>query len=354
MKRFQIRRRLFLKNFSRLYLAGIALSAFSGIAFSFEIDPAEMAVVREIHAHILATQEKEESGKREAYLVVLPGSELSYELIPIEAGSFLMGSPESEEGRDSDEGPQREVGLSGFWIGKVPVTWDAFELFMYPERGKASSGKRVDMVSRPTPPYVDMTFGMGREGYPAISMTHHAANKFCQWLSAYTGHFYRLPTEAEWEYAARAGTETRWFFGDDPDLLDEYAWSAENSGYKTHPVGQKKPNPWGLYDMHGNVWEWTLDAYDSGGFTEMLGETIDPWAKPESEYPRVVKGGSWNDEAIELRSASRKGSDRDWKMMDPQLPQSIWYHTNALWLGFRIVRPETVPSAEEMYGYWNR
>lgn len=354
MKRFQIRRRFFLKDFSPICLAGIALTAFFGIVSGLEIDPAEMEVVREIHAHILATEEKEASGERAVYSVEIPGSNHFYEMVPIKAGAFLMGSPETEEGRGNDEGPQREVTVSAFWMGKVPVTWDAFERFMYPERGNGGSGERVDGVSRPTPPYVDMTFGMGREGFPAISMTHHAANKFCQWLSAHTGHFYRLPTEAEWEYAARAGTQTRWSFGDDPELLDEYAWSVENSGYKSHRVGQKKPNPWGLHDMHGNVWEWTLDAYSSEGFSEMLGETTDPWAKPESEYPRVVKGGSWNDEQAELRSASRKGSDRDWKMMDPQLPQSVWYHTNALWLGFRIVRPATVPSPEEMYEYWNR
>lgn len=319
-----------------------------------EVDPAEMAAVQEIHAHIVATQEKEASGEMEAFSATIPGSDVSYDMVPIPAGQFLMGSPADEEGRDADEGPQRQVAVSAFWMGKVPVTWDAFELFMYPERLETDPDQRVDAVSRPTPPYVDMSFGMGREGYPAISMTHHAANKFCQWLSAKTGHFYRLPTEAEWEYAARAGTDTRWFFGDDPANLDDYAWHAGNSGSKTQPVGQKKANPWGLHDMHGNVWEWTLDQYSPEGYVDLGDSTENPWAKPASEYPRVVRGGSWNDEANELRSASRKGSNRDWKMMDPQLPQSVWYHTNALWLGFRIVRPAEVPSPEEMYEYWNR
>src|SRR5690625_3053866 len=331
------------------FLVSLLAAVCAAKASDLEIDPGEMGLVKEIRAQIVATQEKAEEKKAEPYSISLEGIERKLEMLPIESGSFRMGSPEDEEGRGEDEGPQREVKVSAFWMGKMPVTWDAFELFMYPERGKSDSDERVDAVSRPTPPYVDMTFGMGREGYPALSMTHHAANKFCQWLSAQTGHFYRLPTEAEWEYAARAGTETRWSFGDDPEKLDEYAWTAENSGFTSHKVGEKKPNPWGLYDMHGNVWEWTLDRYDPDGFSKMKDEKADPWAKPETEYPRVVKGGSWNDDAVDSRSASRRGSDRDWKMMDPQLPQSIWYHTNALWLGFRIVRPAEIPSAEEMY-----
>ena len=106
-----------------------------------------------------------------------------------------------------------------------------------------------------------MSFGMGKDGFPAIAMTQHGANKFCQWLSAKTGHFYRLPTEAEWEYAARAGTTTTYFWGNDGSKLGQYAWYADNSDFKYQKVGKKKPNPWGLYDIYGNVTEWVLDQY---------------------------------------------------------------------------------------------
>ena len=120
-------------------------------------------------------------------------------------------------------------------------------------------------MTRPTPPYADMTFGFGRDGQPAICMTHHAAMEYCRWLSAKTGKIYRLPTEAEWEYACRAGTKTAYSWGDDPEKLDEYAWDVNNAE-KPMPVGKKKPNPWGLYDMHGNVSEWCLDHYSADAY----------------------------------------------------------------------------------------
>jgi len=198
-----------------------------------------------------------------------------------------------------------------------------------------------------------MSFGMGKDGFPAISMTQHAANKYCQWLSAKTGHFYRLPTEAEWEYACRAGTTTAYSFGDDPSQLDEYAWYDKNSDGKYQKVGKKKPNPWGLYDMHGNVAEWCLDQYEPNyeRFASAMSE--DPWVKSTKGYPQDVRGGSWIDEnAALLRSAARRGSDRVWKIQDPQLPKSIWYHTDAQFLGFRIVRPLKVPTPEQLSNYW--
>jgi formylglycine-generating enzyme required for sulfatase activity len=337
----------------RLALAAALVVLAVPSAVGLEIDPAEMELVRQIHARIVAQQEREPS-ELQRYEGSLPGSGVTYAMVPVGGGQFLMGSPAREKGRRPDEGPQRRVEVSSFWMGAVPVTWDQFELFMYRERLEAANAE-VDAVSRPTPPYVDMSFGMGKEGYPAISMTHHAASKFCQWLSAQTGRFYRLPTEAEWEYAARAGSSSAWFFGDRPDRLGEFAWYEENSDFKTQPVGRKRPNPWGLSDMSGNVWEWTLDAYSPDGYGRPGSQPlVNPWAKPQGEYPRVVRGGSWNDPPEDLRSAARKPSAQAWKMMDPQMPQSVWYHTNALWLGFRLVRPQTIPTPEEMYEYWNR
>ncbi len=336
-------------------LAAAGAALFIAPAYAGGIDEEKMELVREIHARIVATHEAATDEAMEAYSGEIGKGDVAYGMVPVPGGEFVLGSPEDEAGRRDDEGPRRPVTVSSFWMGEHPVTWNEFELFMYPDRYDGTDDQTVDAVSRPTPPYVDMTFGMGRDGYPAISMTHQAAARYCQWLSARTGRFYRLPTEAEWEYAARAGTDTPYVFGDDPGDLDDFAWYAGNSEYSTQPVGHKAPNPWGLYDMHGNVWEWTLDRYDPEGYVHLDEDhNRDPWAKPDAEYPRVVRGGSWSDPADRLRSAARRASSPDWKMLDPQLPQSVWYHTNAHWLGFRIVRPLEIPTPEEMYEYWNR
>jgi formylglycine-generating enzyme required for sulfatase activity len=194
-----------------------------------------------------------------------------------------------------------------------------------------------------------MSFGMGINGFPAISMTQHAANKYAEWLSAKTGEFYRLPTEAEWEYACRAGTTTDFYFGNDASQLKDYAWYSANSGGKYQKVATKKPNTWGLYDMLGNVMEWTLDAYAP----YKSGSENDPWVVETQPYPTSVRGGSWNDPAGQLTCASRVASDPSWKQQDPQLPKSIWYETDAQWLGFRLIRPVKLPSVEAMFKYWN-
>jgi formylglycine-generating enzyme required for sulfatase activity len=282
--------------------------------------------------------------------------------VPIPGGEFLMGSPAREASRNADEGPQHKVKIEPFWMEKCEVTWNEYELFMYPEESKqaaSTSGTSnytsalADAVSRPSKPYVEMSFGMGKDGYPAISMTQHGCNIYCQWLSAKTGHFYRLPTEAEWEYACRAGTTTAYFFGNDPKNIGDYAWFADNSDSKYQKVGQKKPNPWGLYDIIGNVDEWTLDQYDADYYKKFKETVTEPWNKATQAYPHVVRGGSWQDDPDKLRSACRRGSSADWKMQDPQLPKSVWYHTDAQFVGFRIIRPLKTPTAAEMQKYWH-
>lgn len=290
-----------------------------------------------------------------AYESKIPGTEVSFEMTPIEGGEFLMGSPESEPKRTAAEGTRRKVRVDPFWMMTTEVTWDLYRLFMFSDmaREEDNPDELVDAISRPTRPYVEMSFGMGIDGYPAISMTQHAALKFAQWLSAKTGQFLRLPTEAEWEYACRAGTTTAYSFGDDPAVIGEYAWYWDNSGAKYGKVGEKKPNPWGLHDMHGNVMEWTLDTYDEKGYPAADGVLDNPWVKAKKLYPRAVRGGSWNDDPDKLRCAARRGSDPEWKMQDPQLPKSVWYHTDAVWLGLRLVRPLKTPSADEMYAVWN-
>jgi formylglycine-generating enzyme required for sulfatase activity len=196
-----------------------------------------------------------------------------------------------------------------------------------------------------------MTFDMGHDGFPAICMTQLAAKMYCKWLSVKTGQFYRLPTEAEWEYACRAGTTTAYSFGNDASKLGEYAWFDGNSDGKYHKPGKKKPNPWGLYDMHGNVAEWVLDEYRPGFYAELAASKTqpvkNPLAIPTKVYGRVVRGGSWDEDAAQARSAARDQSIPEWKIQDPQIPQSIWYLTDARHVGFRVVRPLRVPDQTE-------
>jgi formylglycine-generating enzyme required for sulfatase activity len=297
------------------------------------------------------------------YTEKIPATDVKFDMVPIPAGEFTLGSPENEKGRKNDEGPQVHVKINPFWMGKCEVTWDEYELWglgLDLQRRKvkneqpSEADKLADVVARPTKPYSDMTFGMGKEGYPAICMTQLAAKMYCNWLTAKTGHYYRLPTEAEWEYACRAGTNSAYSFGDDAAKLGDYAWSAGNSDEKYHKIGKKKPNPWGLYDMHGNVSEWCCDQYVPDRYAQLLalGKLADnPLVLGTTEYPRPVRGGAWTDEPPLLRSAARRGSSKDWKQQDPQIPQSIWYFTDADFVGFRVVRPLQRPTPAEAVKY---
>ncbi len=305
------------------------------------------------------------ASEMKAYKEVIEHTEATIEMLPIPGGKFKMGSPDSEAGHKSDESPVHEVELSPFWMAKTEMTWEAYDvwaadldLYRREVLGKPASPRDkladVFQISQPTKPYTDMSFGMGKGEFPAICMTQHSARTFCKWLSAKTGRYYRLPTEAEWEYACRAGTTTAYSFGDDPEKLKDYAWYSENAGEGYHKVGRKKPNPWGLMDMHGNVAEWVLDQHYEQGYNApaIAGKTKDPLAVPQQLYPRVVRGGGWNQDAVMCRSAAREGSTEDWIAQDPQVPVSIWYLTDALHVGFRIVRPLNEPSEEEKAKHW--
>ena len=297
------------------------------------------------------------------YTQKIAHTEVAFDMVPIPGGEFLLGSPATEAGHAEDEGPQHKVKVDPFWMGKHEVTWEEFELWSLLMDTKLRKfqnitatllDKQADGITKPTPPYTDMSFGMGKDGgFPAICMTQHAAKKYCEWLSAKTGVYHRLPTEAEWEYACRAGTKTAYSFGDDPSKIDDYAWHSGNSEVdgemKYHPVGKKKPNPWGLHDMHGNVAEWVQDRYEPDFYAKFPADKASkfPVCLADEEYPRVARGGSWMFEPERARSATRLGSDAEWKEQDPQLPKSAWYMTDALFVGFRIVRPLRVPSDDD-------
>ncbi len=355
-----------------------ALLLLPALAFSADElpNPQLLPTTRELHGVISKTPDPA-AEEMKAYVEKVPLADgATYPLVPVPGGEFALGSPESEAGRGEDEGPQRKIRVEPFWMGKVEVTWDLYRPFMENGMARNKDGTLnrdsnlstseaperigdesfVDTITQPTPPYIPMHFEMG-DGYskefPAVGMTHHAASKFCEWLSGQTGRFYRLPTEAEWEYAARAGTSTAYHFGDDPAGLGDYAWFAKNSEYQYQKVGAKKPNPWGLHDMHGNVAEHVLDQYVPEAYASFKDGQTNPWMPAPDRYPTSVRGGHWDADPEKLRSAARQGSTPAWKVQDPQIPKSIWYFTNAPWLGFRIVRPLNTPDLEAMHRFWN-
>lgn len=283
-----------------------------------------------------------------AYQQLIPGTSIFFKMTPIQGGSFLIGDAAS---KNKDEKPQKEITIAPFWMGTFEVTRDEFDTYLKDE--KTSQNESLDAITRPSPQYVDLTWGMGKEGgYPANSMSQHAAIMYCRWLYEKTKIFYRLPTEAEWEYACKAGSNTTYFFGNDASQLANYAWYEQNSNDKYHKVGQKLPNQWGLYDMLGNVAEWTLDHYLENAYeTYAANNPIQP-VNPK-RYPKVVRGGSYMDAAYLLTNTKRNHSIPAWNNRDPQVPKSKWWLTEAKNVGFRLVRPIQQPSEASIQQFFN-
>ncbi|TWU27857.1 formylglycine-generating enzyme family protein [Bythopirellula polymerisocia] len=317
-----------------------------------------------------------EEGFMVPYACSIPGTEATFTMMPIPGGEFLLGSPTNEADRKEDEGPQVIVKVAPFWMGKCEVSWAEYRAFMAQyeafkkldslrfARSRMESAKKevealpelkeyfdkqatdVDAVTCPTPLYdSSFTYAPGEEPeQPAVTMTQFAAKQYTKWLSGISGEQYRLPTEAEWEYAARAGTTSAYSFGDDPDLIEEFGWYDDNSDYETHAVGSKQPNAWGLYDMHGNAAEWVLDGYEPEQYSQLQPNVLanNAIAWPTKLFPRVIRGGSWLSPASDCRSAARQQSqDSEWNLSDPNLPKSPWWFTEeqATGVGFRIMRP---------------
>ncbi len=315
------------------------------------------------------SQEAPESGPRVpiddgfmvAYTERIPGTDVEFEMIPIPSGS--LGLPTAA-------GEPASVPIEAFWMGRCEVTWaqyhqymETYELFKALGELRASQGEDgelaevrayfesepdgVDAVTSPTPLYdPSFTYWVGEgDDQPAVTMTQFAARQYTKWLSGIAGRGYRLPSEAEWEYAARAGTQTAYSFGDDPEQLGDYAWYTDNAEEETHPVAGKKPNPWGLYDMHGNVAEWVLDGYQEDwapAVAALAASGGKPVLWPEKPYPRTIRGGCWYSDAAEATSTARFGSnDKMWVLQDPNLPKSPWWYTEdpTTGIGFRLVRP---------------
>ena len=322
----------------------------------------QMRLAKIVHKRIVdyaAIKKKTDAGKEPSFTEYKEtlNSGAQFDMAPIPEGSFTW--------KGEKEGDVLEVALSPFWIGAREVTWEEYDAFMYSPIARQKDGELpdfireqaendIDAISRPTPPYHPMTFGMARDGHPAVAMTQHAANKYCQWVSYQTGHFYRLPTEAEWEYACRAVAKGNYGWEGGAEVADQYAWFGGEAASEYQKPGLKKPNAWGLYDMHGNVLEWTLDQYVPNR-KEFFGKAgvQDPWIRATKPYPLVTKGGHWKQKFEELAASARYPSDPVWKVADPQSPKSLWYFTDTPWLGMRLVRPREIPTAEEMYRYWN-
>ncbi|MBN8653568.1 MAG: SUMF1/EgtB/PvdO family nonheme iron enzyme [Cytophagales bacterium] len=284
------------------------------------------------------------------YEQTIPGTAIAFKMVAIPAGKFTMGSAITERGRQEDEGPQKEIQLSGFWMGAKEVTFAEWDLYF--KDNALPQSKTIDGVTRATPQYIDLTWGMGRDAkHPTNSMSHTAAMMYCKWLYTKTGFFYRLPTEAEWEYACRAGSETAYPFGNDANSLREHGYFKDNSNSRYHHVAQLKPNAWGLYDMLGNLSEWTIDQYETTYYSKMSDKN--PITVPASKHPKTVKGGSYLDDAAELRCANRIASHTNWNIRDPQIPKSKWWLTDGMFVGFRVVRPLVQPSKEEIEKFYN-
>jgi sulfatase modifying factor 1 len=277
------------------------------------------------------------------------GEKISFDMVLIPVGDFMMGSPANEAGRKDDEGPRHEVQLDSFYLCTTETTIRLFMAY-YEETMSAKSdllttgdeqkpsekADKVDAITGPTPVYGDMTMGY-ENNHPAMGMTWHNAMTFCRWLSQKTSKEYRLPTEAEWEYACRAGSMSTFGVCNDPEKLKEYAWYDATADRETSAVGKKKPNDWGLYDMLGNVREWVYDFYSPDTYKQEAMKTpaINPKG-PESGKVHVARGGDFNSPPDELRCAARAYEEKWWRAGDPQIPKSMWWLPEIDIIGFRV------------------
>lgn len=225
----------------------------------------------------------------------VPGTLVAFELVRVPGGVVRL------PGRTD---PER---VAEFWIGRTEVTWDLYDLFVLDGDVARDPGGR-DAIGRPSRPYGAPDYGFGHRGYPVISVARDGAEAFAAWLSARTGHRYRLPTEAEWQRAADLAAPE--------GAVEELAWHAGNAGGKSHPVGTRPPDRLGLFDLFGNAAEWV--ATGAGA--------------------RVTRGGSWRDPQARVGPGARAVQDDTWNERDPQFPKSRWWLSDGPFVGFRLVR----------------
>lgn len=294
----------------------------------------------------------------------IPNSSVSFTMIAIPGGKFKMGSPPSEAFRNEDEGPQIEVEISPFYMEEAELSWEEYLAFyaQTASEGRTTDTEGVrknlgetDAISGATPPYGQPDQGWGLGKRPAISVSFHAAETYCKWLSSVTGKTYRLPTEAEWEYACKAGTSTPYFFPGDPEKFEKTGLRARFSGndtsqinsfviYKENSAGKTQlpekvlPNPFGLKNMLGNVAEFCSDWYREDTYSSYPESFVKDPKGPDSGSEHVVRGGSFLNSAGMLRSSARDYTRTpQWLKTDPQIPKSIWWYSDCFYVGFRVV-----------------
>ena len=295
----------------------------------------------------------------------IPKSAISFNMVAIPGGKFKMGSPVDEPFRKADEGPVREVEVSPFFMAEIEVSWDEYLAFYIQTAAEGRSTDteglrkkqilKTDAISGATPPYGQPDQGWGLGKRPAISFSYHAAETYCKWLSSVSGKTYRLPTEAEWEYAARAGSVGPYFFPGDPkkfektglrakiskndtSVINTYIIYKGNSPSKTQTPERVKPNPFGLKNMAGNVAEFCSDWYQTDAYSKYPEGVIKDPKGPDEGTEHVVRGGSFQSSADALRSAARDYTRTEsWLRTDPQMPKSIWWFSDCFNVGFRVV-----------------
>jgi len=317
-----------------------------------------------VQGNLVAFVEPASVNRFENFKELIPGSTVSFDMIAIPGGVFSMGSPEDEPLRHADEGPVKKVKLDSFYMAEIEVSWDEYLAFYAQTSGEGRStdtegsraeGQQTDAISGATPPYGQPDQGWGKGSRPAISISFHAAETYCKWLSVVTGKNYRLPTEAEWEYACRGGSSAPYFFGGDPArfeksglkakisrndtaVINTFAVYAENSKARTQEPGFVAANPFGLRNMSGNVAEFCSDWYQADAYKQYTGDIIVNPKGPATGTERVIRGGSYRDAAGTLRSAAREYTRTDaWLRTDPQIPKSIWWYSDCFYVGFRVV-----------------
>jgi len=292
----------------------------------------------------------------------IPGTSVAFKMVAVPGGKFKMGTPDNEQYRQPEEGPQIDVAVDSFWMGEIEVSWNEYLAFF---NATSSQGRKetvevetvseTDAVSGATPPWGVPDQGWGKGTRPAITMSHLAAATYCRWLSQVTGKKYRLPTEAEWEYAARGKTNTAYFFGGSPKefesdgffkkifgadttIINSYVIYTENSPTKTQEPVMVKANPFGLKNMLGNVAEFCLDFYDPAVYSKYPKTLVKNPRGPRNGMEHVVRGGAYNYSAKDLRVGRRDFTrTKDWLVTDPQIPKSIWWYSDVKNVGFRVI-----------------